>query len=76
MPGEYIVTPVGVFHWGINLCANVHEAWNMTSPAWAGKYSVIDRSYCVCGAVPNRARIGFEKTEGGVEHAKSLDREC
>lgn len=75
MPGDYIVTPVGVFHWGINLCANVHEAWNLTSPLWAGKYTEIDRSYCVCGEVSFPARIGVEKTEDGTEHAKSLERE-
>ena len=53
----------------------MHEAWNLTSPLWAGKYTEIDRSYCVCGEVSFPARIGVEKTEDGTEHAKSLERE-
>lgn len=86
--GEGIATPVGIFHWGINICSNVHEAWNITSAYWSGMSSkkkrpskpscypgmnaIVDRSYCICGAVADPAKLGVDGLVDGVYRAKLL----
>ena len=75
--GQYIVTPVGIFHWGINICSNVHEAWNVTSMKWSGMMQIIDRSYCICGEVKDPARLRFSgEIVDGVYRAAIVSGKC
>ena len=70
--GQYVCTPVGVFHWGINVGPNVHEAWNLTSFKWSGFAKRQETSYCICGQIKDPARLKFDVFVDGVYRAKII----
>jgi hypothetical protein len=66
--GDYVITPPGVYHWGLNLCGNVNEAWNLTTPKWSRPTT--SRSYCICGEVQFPVRLTADFEVDGVFMAK------
>lgn len=69
--GYFVITPQSFYHLGMNLCPNVHEAWNMTSKRWSE--CDLTKTYCVCPQTQKPAKLAFWKKEGEVYKAKLLN---
>ena len=68
---ELLLTKPGQPHQGVNLCSNVHEAWNFTTPLWSRISH--QTTYCACTTMKNPPRLAYWMTDpSGVVQAKIL----